>query len=364
MKRRFTGAANSNGGIKVNGNSIKLPDEVKAGDRFEVQLAPLGAYPQIVNGEKVVQVVDEEAAQQIVKNFTEDVLVDRDHDSEEGRGTEAQAWVKNVRVDPERGIVGTFEFTDKGAEAVKNRRFRFVSPAWTLDKDNRPNALVSVALTNKPNLPVAPVLNMKACCGAENECAKNADADANNNQPEKPTGTESAETRNAETQNNNPVVETPGEKKGNPNMDKIKAKLGLPPETSDEDVEAAIDALIQALGKANDSVKNMEAEKFAEENADVVENAEELKEQFKADPEGTAKVVANCRRMMEKAVANAKAAGANEAKRIAINAVKPNVADPSKAVEPEIATHRVALNSCKSIEEQNAYILAHRGEMG
>ena len=149
--------------------TIKLNiDKVAKGEQVEVQLAPLGAYKQIVDdddaegGKKVVtQIVDEEAVKRLVDNFGEDVLVDADHKSEEGKSTEAMAWVKALKADPDRGLVAVFEFTDKGAEAVSGKRYRFVSPAWTMSEDGRPDKLVSVGLTNKPNLPVSPVLNMR-----------------------------------------------------------------------------------------------------------------------------------------------------------------------------------------------------------
>ena len=49
--------------------TTKLPDAVNAGDEIEVQLAPRGAYPQIVDGKEVVQLVDDAAVKSLIDNF-------------------------------------------------------------------------------------------------------------------------------------------------------------------------------------------------------------------------------------------------------------------------------------------------------
>lgn len=36
-----------------------LPSEAKAGDEIKVQLAPRGEYPQTVDGNEVVQIIDD-----------------------------------------------------------------------------------------------------------------------------------------------------------------------------------------------------------------------------------------------------------------------------------------------------------------
>ena len=67
-----------------------------------------------------------------------------------------------LRSDPGLGPVGVFRLTEAGAEAVNSREYRFVSVCWFLGDDGRPFKLDSVALTNRPNLPVRPVLNRVA----------------------------------------------------------------------------------------------------------------------------------------------------------------------------------------------------------
>ena len=139
--------------------SEPLPEAIAAGDEREVQLSPFGDFPGVLEGQRVMQHCDQAAFERIVANFAGEVLVDFEHRAELGGSTEAAAWVQSLRIDPAKGLMATFRFTDKGAEAVANRRLRFLSPVWLLDSEGRPEQLISVGLTNKPNLPVRPLLN-------------------------------------------------------------------------------------------------------------------------------------------------------------------------------------------------------------
>lgn len=356
--------------------NMQLPEAINAGDEVEVQLAPLGTYPQIVDGEEVGQVVDEKAVRSLIDTFDKEVLVDSDHDSETGKGTEAMAWVTKVFEDPERGLVGVFKFTDKGADAVTQRRYRFISPAWTLDGDNRPVKLVSVGMTNKPNLPVAPVLNMRL---VSNGTVAGAVVT--------PEETEEGEAASAVQNDGNPPPSEEQEKGKDPNMDQLKTVLGLPAEATDEEVITAVQALVAAQGEAQnssaavnealgldpmatnddalqaiDAVKNQlgdlqqaqanaEADAFVAENEDVAATEEEkaeLKNEYMEDPEQAQKTVANARRMAQRMVANASAN--REAGKTVVNAAVAK-APALNSVMSELAG--------KSLAEQNKIIKAH-----
>ena len=150
--------------IKLTNTTVNLPDrEVKAGEIIEnVQICPVGDFP---NGERA-QKCTEEALNRVVETWkasgANDILVDFEHKAEAGgtSDTSAAAWVTNLRVEPERGLVGDFKMTDLGAEAVSNRRLRFLSVAWYVNKETRePMRIVSIALTNKLNIPVDPIFN-------------------------------------------------------------------------------------------------------------------------------------------------------------------------------------------------------------
>ena len=231
------------------------PGEILTG----VLLCPFGDFPK---GE-TVQVCDSKAFANLVAAWDADgqkeILCDFEHASEVERidsDTKAAAWISNLQVTDE-GLVGDLKFTDLGAEAVSNRRLRFLSPVWTLDAENRPEALKSVALTNKPNIKGKPVLNK---------------------QESEPT------------------------KKENPNMDKIKAALGLAPEASDEEVAAKVaelKAANEALNKEKEdaaaAAKEAEAEAFAEEHKECA-NKEDIKRLYLANKEETVKLFAGLKK--------------------------------------------------------------------
>ena len=357
--------------------TTKLPDAVNAGDEIEVQLAPRGAYPQIVDGKEVVQIVDDAAVKSLIDNFNAEkaaakergenyqVLVDADHSSETGDTTKAMAWIDRIFDDPDRGLVGVFVFTKEGADAVSGKAYRFISPAWTLTDDGHPEKLVSVGMTNRPNLPVSPMLNMKAAKSPKAGTAVANSATDGVTPKEGERKADGVEAQNA-GEENNPAAAPSGDaannQEGTSTMD-IKAKLGLPAEATDEEVEQALDAVLakcggmeqvqNALGLeptcANEDVlaavnavleqsealqnaqgeldkmktaqRNAEADELVKANADVIpeEDAEAVKAQYASDPEAAKETVANMRRVYERAVANAQRSAAAVKKSVSIN---------------------------------------------
>ena len=225
--------------MKINRQTIQ-PGETVLG----VQICPIGEYPR---GDKQ-QHCTEEALKGVVADWESggrrEILCDFEHQSEEGgtSDTTAAAWVGNLRVDPRLGLVGDFKFTDRGADAVTNRRLRFLSVGWLVDDAGTPTHISSIALTNKPNIPVAPILNK------EPQATKN--------------------------------VEDTKE----PEMDKLKEILGLSPEATEEDVLAAVGKLKEDNAALNKEREEAEADKFAEENQKVC-NKETLKAAYLANKE-------------------------------------------------------------------------------
>lgn len=242
---------------------LELPKRVAAGDEIEVQLAPLGEWPVTIKGkdgkrERIKQLFDAEACAAVVGNFTGELLVDLDHASVIGSNTRAYAWVTALRSDEQLGLVGTFRFTEAGAEAVNSKEYRYVSVFWFLDKENRPLLLDSVALTNRPNLPVRPVLNRQDAPPPENDLE---------NKPER-----------------------------KPNMDKLKELLGLPADATDEAVAEAVASLKARLEELDNAARNAEAETFAAANAELVQDKAALKDAYLANKELAAAMVANFKR--------------------------------------------------------------------
>ena len=231
----------------------ELPEKVATGDTLEgVQLCPFGDWP---NG-GTVQKCDEVAFNKLVEKWREgggrEIICDFEHRFEDPSltsDTSAAAWITNLAVNKERGLVGDLKFTDAGAQAVTSRRLRFLSPVWTLDADGRPDRLRSVALTNKPAIPVACVLNRAP-------------------QPAK-----------------EPVE---GQEK---QMDKLKELLGLAPEASDEDVIAAVSALKDQVAELNKEKEDAEADDFAEEHKAVC-NKDALKKAYLLNKDAARELVA------------------------------------------------------------------------
>jgi phage I-like protein len=135
-------------------------------------VVPLGEFmhPQT----KTVQVLDNRAAEEIVRVFRADaqrpnfpgVLVDFDHFSEDAdKPSEAAGWITALdnRAD---GVWAQIRWSDLGEAAVNGGRYRLVSPvfpppgqcedagpvATMKNSRKRPLKLVRLALTNDPNL--------------------------------------------------------------------------------------------------------------------------------------------------------------------------------------------------------------------
>ena len=131
--------------------------DLKAGDVIEnVQLAPLGEYPAVTtNGKRVDQVCDNKAYDEVARVFNEEgreVQVDFDHKSEVTDNTVAAGWIVSVRSDPVRGLLGDIRVSGSGAKALNELDYRFASAAFELAGDGRPQKLLSLALTNRPNM--------------------------------------------------------------------------------------------------------------------------------------------------------------------------------------------------------------------
>ena len=255
-------------------NGEQLPETVQPGETLPaVQLCPFGNFP----GEKSMQVCDRAAFEQLIAdwraNGAKEILMDFEHQSEVERidsDTRAAAWISNLAIDDERGLVGDVKFTDQGAEAVSNRRLRFLSCTWYTDKQGRPMKMTTVALTNKPNIPVAPILNKVKVEGEGEASTVHLHL---NPSPNKQKGSEM-------------------------DIEKLKQALGLPAEATEEQVLAAIkegqDAKAKAAelqAKAEKAALEKEADEFAEANAKKC-NKDVLKAQYIANKDVAKALVA------------------------------------------------------------------------
>lgn len=349
--------------VITNAVQSEVPADLKAevGKPLVINLAPPGEYPQTIDDpdaeggrREVNQILDEQAIDTLISNFKEKVLVDADHSSETSTNTKAMAWVTRLFKDPERGLMAEIEPTTIGAENINGKVYRFVSGAWTLDDDGRPVELVSIGLTNRPNLPVAPIINSELPGKG-----KAGTADSNDGMTQdKPSATDAAVNGDGAPEGNpdgsqsNPndtTVENDDLSNQGENMDinAIKEKFGLPADATDEELIAAIDAVLakcegmesvqNALGleptASNEEVTEClnavlencgtlqaqneeqekailakEADQLIAENEDVIpeESVEEIREEYIEDPEKARETVANMRRVYDRAVANSR----------------------------------------------------------
>ena len=306
--------------VALNGSA---PEEGKPG---KVQLSPFGEFTLHDGGKMngTVQHCTREAFEALVANWKEcgspEVLVDVDHASATGGSTEAAAWAKNLRVEDD-GLCADFELTPRGRELVEGRSYRFVSPGWTLSKDGTPLALCSVALTNRPNLPVKPVVNADGTGGRD---------------PDDPTQT-----------------------KGNPVMDpkKIAAALGLPETATEEEVLAAIKAMQDREAQAAAEAANAKAEEFADNAVKAGKIAANSKEAVKAAYLKSPEVA---QEMLNSVAASASAAHLPDFKAAkqpaALNAAKPGAdADPLAVYNAYVAMADGA--------EKDAYLAANAAKI-
>lgn len=141
----------------------EIKDTIDNGES-EVQLTTIGKVIGTgANGEPVEQNLTEESLKKLAEIHKDDeILVDEDHQSEVGGKTEAKGWLSNLFVKDGVGLFGKIKWTDIGRKLIENRVFRWLSPAWLLDKDTKePVKMTSVALTNKPSQAgkIEPIVN-------------------------------------------------------------------------------------------------------------------------------------------------------------------------------------------------------------
>jgi hypothetical protein len=146
-----------------------------------VHVMPLGEFPHAEAG--VVQVIDSETLKVITEDFKAKasvenfpgLLVDFDHFSmDTDKPSEAAGWITELKADSE-GLWAKVRWTAKGEASVAGGEYRLVSPVFpkpSLCEDLgesriRPHELLSVALTNEPNIKGARPLTNREPVGQE-----------------------------------------------------------------------------------------------------------------------------------------------------------------------------------------------------
>ena len=141
-----------------------------------VQLAPYGDFPH----SRGVQRVDRDAAESMVAAFESflgkasrlfgGVPFYAGHPDLPGAGEQADrkayGWITKLEARAD-GLYGLAKWSDAGRELLRQAHYKYLSPYWEAleigreqgQKVFRPVVLISVGLTNQPNIPVRPLAN-------------------------------------------------------------------------------------------------------------------------------------------------------------------------------------------------------------
>jgi len=119
-----------------------------------IQLIPAGKEITALDGRKFKN----SNPQQIVDVFNKDprdVPIDWQHASElkapKGEQAPASGWVKEMEV-REGAVWARVEWTPKGVESLKNKEYRYISPAFYVNKAKEIIEIISAGLVNRPAL--------------------------------------------------------------------------------------------------------------------------------------------------------------------------------------------------------------------
>ena len=155
--------------------SMLLPNRFELSPDGWYQVSALGEFKHNPTG--LVQILDADSCKAMIEAFQHEaqtpnfpgILVDFDHFSlDQDKPTEAAGWIAALEQRPD-GLWAQIRWTDKGEEAIRGGRYRFISPVFRQDECTdlgesrvRPLRLVNAALTNDPNISgMVPLSNKK-----------------------------------------------------------------------------------------------------------------------------------------------------------------------------------------------------------
>lgn len=129
-------------------------------------ISPLGTFVgSTPDGRRQDEIVDEDSAKLIAMQ-TEEILLDRDHGSMRPtaeRDTRAMGWIGGLKaltnLGDMSGLYGVIKWTEEGRRLVETRAYRFLSPVFQLDENDKAIRLLNVGLTNRPALKTPPIIN-------------------------------------------------------------------------------------------------------------------------------------------------------------------------------------------------------------
>jgi phage I-like protein len=141
-----------------------------------IQIAPLGDHPHQLG----IQRIDAAAVTAMANRFncfsarlgrlfSGVPLFEGHHDTDPEKYPNGKsfAWVMELQDRAGDGLWGRVKWTNEGRAMVTSGNYKFISPVWNareIARENgrpvfRPESLLSLALTNLPNLPLPPLAN-------------------------------------------------------------------------------------------------------------------------------------------------------------------------------------------------------------
>lgn len=138
-----------------------------------VHLLPIGPVVQGQDGR--AWTLDDPA--RLVAAFNRDgtdLVVDYEHQEDDparrGNGpVPAAGWIKELRVDPARGLMGRVEWTATARQLIANREYRFLSPVFLHDRAGHILRLRGASLVHRPNLTLTALARQEIPTMPENQ---------------------------------------------------------------------------------------------------------------------------------------------------------------------------------------------------
>lgn len=120
----------------------------------KICIVPVGEFPEHPDGPHII---NKEHLEQMLKNQKTDVMIDMGHEAIWSPSAPAFGWIAQNSLEVrDDGLYGDYpEFTPDADQLVQDRKYRFLSPAYTLmnrDKQGKQIGakLYPIALTNRP----------------------------------------------------------------------------------------------------------------------------------------------------------------------------------------------------------------------
>ena len=171
-----SGGSNERQQAETPTNDHTLPNQFIISDAEWLQLSPYGDFSHA----RGLQRVDRAAAETMIAQFNSfrgrlgrlfgGVPFYAGHpdlpNASELADRKAYGWIMQLEA-REDGLFGQVKWSEAGIDLLRNAHYKYLSPYWEareIEGENgkrvfRPSALVSVGLTNQPNIPVRPLAN-------------------------------------------------------------------------------------------------------------------------------------------------------------------------------------------------------------